>query len=294
MFELRRRRDRQLQAAATSMQRTWRGHAARRDVEDRRELQTYLSELYQEEMRAARSIQKTFRGLRGRRHAEHCRIQKLYADEEAKMSAARLEAERLLEEQEAQVEAKVAEAKESDGSGYSLDDEEKALVAEAMRQKLREDRLVLISSPIVRARRRVATGACAHTFCARGGAQRRACASAFVGSVALLCSALRCAVLRCSALLARGPPAVVGFPGPALLCSAMGWKERGNGRCLNGMRGRCLERPRRSYQTPPSHSTPTTGKRRREQRSKRKRNDNGDNEQNNERSRRRTKCSAST
>ena len=39
IFELRRRREQQLQTAATSVQRAWRGHAGRRDFEDMRELQ---------------------------------------------------------------------------------------------------------------------------------------------------------------------------------------------------------------------------------------------------------------
>ena len=55
------------------------------------------------------------------------------------------------------------------------------------------------SPTTVRPKRSVAMEACAHTFRARGGAQRRACAPAVVElPCSIVCSALLCSALLCS------------------------------------------------------------------------------------------------
>ena len=74
-----------------------------------------------------------------------------------------------------------------------------------------------VRPPIVHARRSAATGACARTFRARGGAQRRACALAAVvfRSDAMRCDAMRCDAMRCDAMRCDAMPC------DAMRCHAM-------------------------------------------------------------------------
>ena len=68
-------------------------------------------------------------------------MKKIYADEAAKMNAARHEAERLLQTRGTKGEVLAKEIRSE--TGYSSDDEERALIAKAIRQKMQEDRLVV-------------------------------------------------------------------------------------------------------------------------------------------------------